>query len=310
MRDELFSLNGPEGRNQDAARFEDQLVAMSAALGWETVCRNIDLYIATGEQSRGIDTLWALRNPQTGRNEGWIGEAKRYSSRNAYTPKRLTEDFQALRDKLAKLQGHTERFFNHPTIREHIQDLRGGIIAHYAKDYDVERVRERLQDVTLQRMERGAEPTEIAFLGADALNGLAEVFARQGSPVKFFWPPTEHHQCRWSSCCPPEQLTAGLLAYKNDSNRVVLWVRDTLTHHDLRSFSTIAHNWGLDFNDVAFSMLTVEEWRLVSDSWRREARLSRKDGSEGRLPDAVIPLEVGSENMKEFNRQWPAAAAA
>lgn len=50
MSDGLLSLTGPEGRDQEAATFEDQLVAMGADLGWELVFRNIDLQLGGGGQ--------------------------------------------------------------------------------------------------------------------------------------------------------------------------------------------------------------------------------------------------------------------
>src|SRR4051794_39300272 len=102
MTDDLFTLGGPEGRNQDAARFEDQFVAMGSTLGWHPVCRNVDMHLDSGGTSRGVDVLWGLRNPQTGAAEGWLGEAKRLSGPERYTPKKLQDDFQTLRDKIAR----------------------------------------------------------------------------------------------------------------------------------------------------------------------------------------------------------------
>lgn len=61
---ELINPVGPEANNQRAEEFEDQVVAFAATLGWEALCRNIDLFSSTGGQSKGVDVLLALDDPQ------------------------------------------------------------------------------------------------------------------------------------------------------------------------------------------------------------------------------------------------------
>ena len=68
MPDDLFSDTGPEANNQDAARFEDQLVAMSAELGW-TITRGP---LAVTGRAEGLTIVAPLNG--TFRLTGQVGQ--------------------------------------------------------------------------------------------------------------------------------------------------------------------------------------------------------------------------------------------
>jgi hypothetical protein len=64
MSDELFSDAGPESRNLRGAAFEDQLVGMGETLGWDFVCRNVDVLPEEGQPApRRGRALVGLESP-------------------------------------------------------------------------------------------------------------------------------------------------------------------------------------------------------------------------------------------------------
>src|SRR5215216_5837661 len=98
---QLINPSGPEANNERAEEFEDQVLAFAKALGWEARCRNIDLFAATGGQSKGVDVLLACDDPQLGERQGIIGEAK---IRHPLTGK-VRDDVARLAKKIADLSG-------------------------------------------------------------------------------------------------------------------------------------------------------------------------------------------------------------
>src|SRR4051794_30844363 len=103
MHDDLLSATGPEGRNQDAARFERQLIAMGRDVGWRLVEFNFDVFTGKSKQAAGLDILWSLETPRDGRREGWLGEGKRHDGPGRYTPTLLGAEVGRLREKIARL---------------------------------------------------------------------------------------------------------------------------------------------------------------------------------------------------------------
>jgi hypothetical protein len=310
MPDELFDILGPEGRNEEAQAFEDQLVATGTALGWKCVCRNIDIFIKGGKTpSRGVDVLWAIRNPRDELVEGWVAEAKRKKDGSTFSPSDVRGDVQTLRGKVAKFD--TERFFDHPQIRRSgIGRLLGGVLALSSDGFDETRTYGGLEEIEFTHRDEGTQPTQVLFLGPSTLNGLGDAIRQYGMPRRYFWPPTMRHlEGVWAPACPPQQLAAGLLAYRTDTGKTVLWVRDTLSHNDVEAFRVIAGTWRIQFTDVAFTALTAAEWRITREAWTHMVDRLEVTGGRGRLPRTVHPLQTSNESMKEYDAVWQRAAA-
>jgi hypothetical protein len=310
MTDELFDTLGPEGRNEEAEAFEDQLVATGATLGWNCVCRNIDIFIKDGKTpSRGVDVLWAIRNPRDEIVEGWVGEAKRKKDGSTFSPSDIRGDVKTLREKVAKFDTH--RFFDHPQIRRSgISRVLGGVLGLSSDGFDEARTYNGLEEIEFTHRDEGLQPTQVLFLGPSTLNGLADAIRQFGAPKRYLWPPTMRHlEGVWSAACPPQQLAAGLLAYKSDGEKTVLWVRDTLSHNDIEAFSVIASSWRTKFTDVAFTALRPSEWRITKDAWGNMAERLEGAGGRGPLPRIVQHLQTSNETMKEYDAVWQRAAA-
>jgi hypothetical protein len=311
MTDSLIDPVGPEGRNQEAEAFEDQLVATGEALGWQTVCRNIDLYVDKGVQSRGVDVLWAITNPREEVVEGWIGEAKRKRNSSTFNASKLKGDVLELRKKVAKFDA--DRFYDHAGIkRSGISRLVGGIIGLSGDGLDHEKIYGALEELEFAYTEEGSRPSQVLLLAPSTLNGLADAIrtiAPGEFPAEFYWPPTaEFMDGHWSPVCPPQQLSAGLVAFRH-GGKVVLWVRDTLTHHEVEAFVEIARAWRISFDDVAFTDLTQESLRIVVDGWVQAVERLNAANGVARLPPRPRALHTSNESMKEYEAVWPRVAA-
>lgn len=305
---ELFDPEGPESRNLNAEAFEDQLVHMGPTFGWQFVCRNVDVILKAGQPSRGLDILWAVANLWDGKSDGWIMEGKRKKDQRRYTPKELQDEVQSLHDRVAGLRD-SSRFHADETIkRARIDRLVGGMLAHRNEDFDEAKVRRHFRGFELIRNEEKGDPTRVLFCGPQTLIGIADVFNHCGRPTKFLWPPT--HRCfkRWGKTCSPDQLAAGLVAYKNEERDVVLWVRGGLAKRDMAGFADLAYTWGETIKIVAFTDLNGDGRRLLAEAWRQVAA-SANARQQGRLPLEVVALD-SQPTMKEFDQLWPGAVAA
>lgn len=309
MPDRLFANTGPEGRNRDSRRFEQQLRGLTGALGWTVLEVSVDAYLADDmTDAGGVDLVLAYRDPQrTDRNHGWLMEAKRHDGPGRYTAQQLSVEVQRLRLKVASLDGK-KRFMEHERVAPHIDHLLGGILVHYClRDYDARKASKALDGMELTKHALGPEPPRIAYLGPDSLNGLAEAFGITGPAEKFLWPVGLDHDSVWSTVCPPAQLAAGMIAYRvGDQN--VLWLRDTLEHADIPALQRVARIWGVQFDAVLVTELAQEKLALLRAHWEESARDSRADHGKGSLPDEIRALELRNANMKEFNKRWPVAA--
>ena len=303
MSDSLLDDAGPEGRNARGAAFEDQLAAMGETLGWKLICRNVDVYLKGRTPSRGIDLLWAIHNPRIDEAEGWVQEGKNHERQAASA---LQTELQTLHDKVARLHDSEQRKEHHH-VGPAFKDLVGGILCHRSENYQPARTRDALLGLDLRNRERGRRPTRLAFYGTDTLEALADAFNRFGEPAVFYWPPTARAAGCWHRGCPPEQLAAGLLAYRNQKQEVVLWLRDTLTHHDVTAISAVARSWGIAPHSVVCSELDRDQWRLVADQWRDEAKRS-ESREHGKLPERVEPRNLSYAKPNAFDDQWPIAA--
>jgi len=286
--------------------FEDQLVTMGPTLGWDFVCRNVDVAVKAGEPSRGLDVLWCVRNAWDGKGDGWLMEGKRKKDQRRYTPAELHEEIQSLHDRVAGLRD-SSRFYADDTIRRGgIDRLVGGLLAHRNEDFDEDKVRRHFREFDFVRNEEKGDPTRVLFLGPKTLIGIADVFNHLGGPKKFLWPPTYRRPKRWAASCPPDQLAAGLVAYKSDANETVLWVRAGLAKRDMSGFADLVYAWNERFTRVAFTELNEDRRRFLAEAWRRVAR-SANVRPLGRLPLEVDALD-SQPTMKEFDQLWPAAA--
>jgi hypothetical protein len=304
MSDDLLHDGGPESRNKRAEAFENQLVLMGETLGWKPVFRNVDFIVRprTQSPSRGVDVLWSFRNPQTGEKEGWLEEGKCHETP---APSKVGEEIQTLHDKISRLRG-TETFTEHPEIRRHVKRLAGGLVVHRSNDYDREAMQAALLALELQNKERTIAPTQIHVIGSDMLEAVADVFLKCGMPAKFFWPPSDRSSHAWARACPPGQLTVGMLAYRSEAGDCVFWLHDTIHHDDIPAMSQIANTWGLDFDQIACSLLTREHHRLIRDAWR-EAAEDAAERRRGHLPDTVEARDLGVSRLNRFDELWPSA---
>lgn len=304
MPDELFSDTGPEANNQDAARFEDQLIAMSVELGWTTVARNIDVYLEDGEQRAGIDVLWALTNPRTGRGEGWIGEGKRHDGPGRYITSTFASELHRLREKIVRLD--SGRTYDHPVVGKYVTRIAGGVLLHHSRDYNAAKALKALSDVELRGTERGPHPTRIAYVGPDTLCALADAFDRLGAPAVFLWPPTPTHPMQWHGACSPSQLAAGVLIYRTEEGKSVLWVRGALDQPDVDGIVEMAWRLGVDFDHVVASALTQERGRVIGDAWEL-GRVQAQGRQHGAIPRSPLALDITGDNMREFEKRWHAS---
>jgi hypothetical protein len=304
MSDELFDDAGPEARGQRGGAFEDQLVGMGETLGWNLVCRNVDLFVKQKPGgSRGIDVLWGIRNPQSDRKEGWITEAKCHETP---APSKLPDEIQTLHDKVARLDA-LESFRSHPEIQQGVEALVGGMVAHRSNGFVRDAACQALLNMELRNKQRGISPVEILFYGPDSLEALADSFRHSGAPAAYFWPPTASADGEWSSACPPRQVAAGLLVYETEEGKAALWWRDDLVSRDLAAVSEIVHAWGINVDLFICSFLDRNQLRVVRQGWDREVAnsLGRK---VGHLPSSIEARDLGLDRMNNFDNQWPLAA--
>jgi hypothetical protein len=299
MNDSILGDAGPEGRNQRGAAFEDQLCKMGPDLGWRLVCRSVDVYLKNGQERRGIDILWSLRNPRVDELHGWLHEAKCHEKP---APSALAAEIQTLHHKVAKLADNPKRK-SHQHVGALVTNVAGGLLSHRSNGYKAEKARDALLAIEMRNKDRGYNPLRIAYLGPDTLEALADSFRTFGKPDKFYWPPTTREDGAWADACPPEQLAAGMLAYRAGSE-TVLWIRDTLSDHDVPALGDIAQAWGINPTRVVFAQLDKNRLRLVRDQWQQAAARSRTQ-TVGHLPDAVEARNLGYDRMNNFDELWP-----
>jgi hypothetical protein len=304
---DLFDPNGPESRNLAAEAFEDQCVAMGPTLGWRFVCRNVDVVLKEGQPSRGIDILWSVPNAWDGKGDGWLLEAKRKKDQRRYSETELREEVQSLRDRVAGLRDST-RFYADETIRRgDVDRLVGGLLAHRNEDFNEEKVRRTFRGFDFVRNEEKGDPTRVLFFGPKTLIGIADVFNHHGRPARFLWPPSYRRLKRWTRSCSPDQLAAGLVAYRNEEGDNVLWVRGGLDKRAMPGFADLVYTWSEKFKVVAFTELNEDGRRFAADDWRRVAATANAR-TVGRLPVEIAALDC-QLTMKEFDQLWPAVAA-
>jgi hypothetical protein len=291
------------GRPREGGSFEDQIEAMGATLGWGCLERQVDLLTGKGRESRGLDHVWAIENPLTGRGEGWIGDPKRHDVPKRYTVETIATEVHGVREKVA--HANSRRFLQDPKIAPYIRSVVGGILFYRTPRYDPERVASALSRIDLRQKMTGARPYQVLVVGSDALNGLAETFNGFGLPEEFYWPASHTRDGVWARPCPPGQLGRGVVVYRSKEAGTVLWLRGSLVGADVPMLVDLAHLVG-DIDVVAVNELTTEERRMIERQWRRAAKETRMRG-KGILPKTSEALDLRGSTMRPFDRVWPAA---
>ncbi len=297
---QLINPVGPEANNQRAEEFEDQVVAFAATLGWEACCRNIDLFNTTGDQSKGVDVLLAFDDPQLGERHGIIGEAK---IRHPLKGSAIRAEVGVLAKKLATLGPVVHKL----TIGNDIVSTRVGLLVYDAAPFSAASVSEGLSALQQQGLSRAQWPREVLVLGPDTLVGFSDVVGR-AQPDQYYWPPFEQQTGRWSRCAPPQQIAAGMLAYRSRDGTITLWLRDPLDHDDdFDALTMIAWEWRINVDRIVCSSVDRDRWRTVGDRWRADAdRASKRD--VGKVPDAIEPRALSFTSLTPFVDRWGQAA--
>ncbi len=198
---------GPEANNRRATEFEDQLVAFTGTFGWKTRCRNIDLFHRVGGQSSGVDILLAFDDPQLGQPQGIIAEAK---IRHPLKPSGVCADVSVLAGKLATLGPVIPGL----TVGNDLVATRTGLLVYDAAPYQPAILSKALLDMQQRGLSRAKWPRAVLVLGPDTLVSLADCI-EHSEPKEFFWPPFERREGAWGRCAPPQQVAAGMLAYRS-----------------------------------------------------------------------------------------------
>jgi hypothetical protein len=300
------SGSGPEGKNTESRIFERRLAAFASTLGWNVVYRNQDVYLdEESRKSRGLDILLAISSPRSELNEGWLMDGKLHADSDAYVPS-TRDEIEALREKTRKIRATAHR--HGEEMKEQVDQMAGGMLVHGTTKYDPEKARRWLAGYSFQHgTERAIDALRVLFLGTDTLNGLGAAFARRGLgiPREFFWPPTGTYDAVWHRSCPPEQLAAGLIAYKNADDERILWLRGTMEEADVGALPELAAKWNLTFSAIVYTDLTEQEWRGgLSDLWTARTRSGAR---AARMPASVVALSQNHTNLTPFENQWQAS---
>lgn len=297
---QLINPVGPEANNQRAEVFEDQVVAFAAALGWETRCRNIDLYSRDGGQSKGVDVLLAFDDAQLGERHGMIGEAK---IRHPLKGASARAEVATLAKKVATLGPVVHKL----SIANDLTATRTGLLVYDADPYDPQQLSEALSALQLEGLTRAHWPREVLVLAPDTLVGFADTAAR-AEPSEFYWPPFDQQAGCWGHSAPPQQLAAGMLAYRSADGTVTFWLRDRLDHDDdFAALTTIAWEWRINVDRIVCSSVDADRWRTVADRWRADAtRANKRDA--GKVPDTIQPRALSFASLTPFVDRWGTAA--
>jgi hypothetical protein len=297
---QLINPVGPEANNERAAEFEDQFVAFAATLGWDARFRNIDLYAATGGQSKGVDVLLAFDDPQLGERHGIIGEAK---IRHPLKGAGIRNEVATLGKKVAELGSTVHKLTN----AEDILLTRLGLLAYDASPYNSKTLSEGLSALDLKGLTRAEWPREVFVIGPDSLIGLADALGAD-EPVQYFWPPFDQQPGCWGKCAPPQQVTAGMLACRAPDGTVTLWLRDSLEHDDdFGAVPMIAWEWRINVDRVVCTSVDPDRWRVMRSRWEAEARhASNRD--IGHVPDGIEARGLSFQSLTPFSDRWGKAA--
>lgn len=298
---QLINPIGPEANNRRAAEFEDQVVSWMTSLGWDPRCRNIDLFTENGHQSKGVDVLAALDDPQFGHRVGLIGEAK---IRHPLRADRTQKEAAALARKLAALTATIPKL----SVGDDIFVTRIGLLVYEAQPYSSGMLSDPLSTMQLVGTTRSEWPRELWAIGPDTLVGMADAFSRS-EPRRFFWPPFGRSEGRWSRAAPPHQVGAGVLAWKDRRGRICLWLRDPLPHdEDFPEISSLVWEWQINVHRIVCSSVSRDHWRTQVSRWAQEVKKARRRGV-GLLPDEIEVRDLSWESMTPWVDRWGTRAA-
>jgi hypothetical protein len=298
---QLINPVGPEANNRRAEEFEDQVVAFFTTLGWEARCRNIDLFTTTGDQSKGVDVLLALDDPQLGERHGVIGEAK---IRHPLKGAGMRNEIATLAKKLATLGPVIPKL----SLSNDVVATRTAVLVYDANPFLPTSVSEALSAIQQTGLTRAQWPREVLVFTPDTLVGFSDV-VRHAEPKEYYWPPFDQRAGAWGSSAPPQQVAAGMLAYRSINDTVVLWLRDPLDHDDdFAALTTIVWDWRINVDRIVCSSVNQDRWRTIADRWRKDAeRSSKRD--VGRVPNSIEPRNMSFSSLTPFVDRWGQAAA-
>ncbi|WP_210492473.1 hypothetical protein [Patulibacter sp. SYSU D01012] len=296
MTNQLFNSTGSESNNSRAAAFEDQVAGWMRSLGWDPLCRNVDMYARTNEQSKGVDLLAAFDDPQLGHRQGLIAEAK---IRHPLQGSKVRTEVAILAQKVAQLASQVPRL----DVGEDVHVTQLGLIVYDAHPFDPEKLATALSVMQPKGMTRAEWPKTVLVVGPDTLIGLADAFSK-AEPKRFFWPPYDRTPGKWAHAAPPWQVTAGVLAWRTHDRKRVLWLRDPLPHDDdLPSVCAIAHDWQINFDRIICSSLSRDRWATQRTRWESEAKKAKRR-QVGNVPNQVEPRELSWDSLTPFVDRW------
>jgi hypothetical protein len=281
--------------------------AMATTLGWPAPYRNVDLRLdEDSKRASGIDQLLSIQNPRTDQLDGWLLEGKLHDSAARYVPS-AHKELEEAREKVVKLRKSIHRFDEN--WNRQVEKIVGAVVVHGTSDYDPDKAALWLGEVPFEHgTENSLEPTRLAFLATDTLNGLAEAFGHRdyGRPVKFYWPPVGRADGRWERECPIEQLSAGMVAYELADGRRLLWLRGMMEPEDVSAIPEVAWRWNCSFAGVLYTELNPKGYRSgLQQAWKANGKAG---GRAARVPDDITPLGVNNATLNSFDREWPSTA--
>lgn len=252
-------------------------MAFAATLGWDALCRNIDLFSTPGGRSKGVDVLLAFDDPQLGERHGIVGEAK---IRHPLTGSAVRAEAAMLAKKPAALSPVIHKL----TIANELTATRIGLLVYDAQPYSSQKLSEALSALQRAGLTRAEWPREVLVMAPDHPRRLCRR-RRARRAGDFYWPPFDQQAGCWGRCAPPQQLAAGMIAYRSADGTVTLWLRDPLDHdEDFAALTTIAWEWRINVDRIICSSLGPDRWRTVADRWRADATRANKRDT-GNVPD-------------------------
>lgn len=193
------------------------------------------------------------------------------------------------------------------TIANDLTATRTGLLVYDAQPFSPQKLSEALSALQVVGLTRAQWPREVLVIAPDTLVGFADAVAR-AQPIEYYWPPFDQRAGCWSRCAPPQQLAAGMLAYRSAEGAVTLWLRDPLDHdEDFAALTTIAWDWRINVDRIICSSVDGDRWRTMTDRWRNDAARANKR-EPGKVPESIEPRALSFASLTPFADRWGRAA--
>jgi len=198
LRQTGVSLRGPEGKNVISNLTESEVRAFfQHVAGWHLVFQNVDVRIGYNlplpmeefeEKDRGIDFLFSVFNPFTGRKEGTLVETKHVKERQTLYASRLQDYVDILKRKLDGIRASSS-FQHDPDILTQIDGtIDYGILVLRFKQFDWEHLYHLRSQVDTS-LHRGSDIPVIAVLSNDRMSAFTELRRRASDgTLEFYYP--------------------------------------------------------------------------------------------------------------------------